>query len=130
MQVATLKAPILQIRKTTEKQSVGYGRDEYIDAGRKLAVVAMGYADGLHRISSGKALYGFVAGKKVPMVGRVSMDMTCYDVTYIDSQKLEQENHISIIDEHQTVDNLAEICNTIGYEIFTSLSERVKRVYE
>ncbi len=126
--VATLKAPIIQIRHISRDQTIGYGGTTRVSAGMKVAVIACGYADGLHRIASHQ-LSGFIGEHQAHILGRVSMDMSCYDVTHIPDATLAQEGAITLISEQQTVDRVAQICHTIGYEVFTSLSARVERIY-
>jgi alanine racemase len=126
--VATLIAPIIQVRHISRDQTIGYGGTTRVTAGMKIAVISCGYADGLHRIAS-HHLSGFIGEHSVPLLGRVSMDMTCYDVSAIPDATLRQEASITLISARQTVDKVAQICHTIGYEIFTSLSSRVSRVY-
>ena len=127
--VATLAGPILQVREITTEQPIGYGATATVRPGMRVATVALGYADGIHRIASGSGLMGYVGETAVPMPGRVSMDMTCFDVTEVAPSLLEKAGNIQLICERQTVDRVAEICHTIGYEIFTRLGTRVKRVY-
>ena len=126
--VATLKAPIIQIRQISRDQTIGYGGTTRVSAGMKVAVISCGYADGLHRTASHQ-LSGFVSEYRAKILGRVSMDMTCYDVTHIPDATLAEEAAITLISEKQTVDRVAQICHTIGYEVFTSLSARVERIY-
>ncbi len=127
--VATLKAPILQIRNIETDGTIGYGAEQKVYRGMKTATVAMGYADGLLRVSRGK-MCGFIEGISLPMLGRVSMDMTCFDVTKVPDEILVRNQYIELINQVQTVDAVAEICATIGYEIFTRLGSRVQRIYK
>ncbi len=126
--VVTLTAPILRIRNIEHEQTIGYGATRIVYKGQKVAVVGFGYADGLHRIASNR-LSVFIEAYEAPMLGRVSMDMTCYDVTHIPQAVLEKAAYVTIIGTQQSVDHVAGICETIGYEVFTSLGNRVKRDY-
>lgn len=126
--VVRLTAPILRIRTIGHEQPIGYGATRTAQVGQKVAVVAMGYADGLHRIASNQ-LSVWIGEYEAPMLGRVSMDMTCYDVSHIPDSVLDASTDVEIIGAHQTVDDVARVCQTIGYEILTSLGRRVKRVY-
>ncbi len=127
--VVTLKGPILQLRHITQEQPVGYGATAMARPGMVLATVGLGYADGIHRIAGGEGLHGYIGEHKVPLMGRISMDMTCYDVSDVPESLLADEPYVTLIGAQQGVDTVAEICHTIGYEVFTRLGARVKRVY-
>jgi len=130
--VVSLRLPILQIKTITGPASVGYDATYTIKAGaqRKLAIVGGGYADGLfvHLSNKGSA---YMAGHKVPMVGRVSMDTTIFDVSDVPEQTLANPDNTDIIvlDEQHTVDELAKEAGTIGYEVLTALGQRYRREY-
>jgi alanine racemase len=126
--VATLSAPILQIRTLSQHETVGYGATETLPAGSKIITAGIGYADGIHRTASHR-LHGFIGDYRLPQVGRITMDMTCYDASQVPSQILEQATHIEIMNQTQTVNDLARIYKTIGYEVLTSISSRVVRNY-
>jgi alanine racemase len=127
--VVTLSAPVLQIRTLEQAQTVGYGGTYHAKAGAVLATVELGYADGFHRRLSGTA-YGYAHGMKLPVVGRVSMDMVSVDISALPAHLRTPDLRISFIGKEQPVDVLAEAAGTIGYEIFTRLGQRVKRVYK
>lgn len=126
--VAEWKAPILQIRTVEREQTVGYGATATVAAGRKVATVACGYADGMQRIGS-NLWPGYIGDCRCPMLGRISMDMAMFDVTGVPAGLLAQEGAITLLGERQGVDEVAAICQTIGYEIFTGVGGRVKRLY-
>ncbi len=126
--VATLSGPVIQLRAIERDGHIGYGAATEVRRGMKVAVIALGYADGLHRIGSHR-LPGYIGGHCVPMLGRISMDMTCFDVTDVPPSLLEGVSSVSLICEQQPVDTVAEICRTIGYEIFTRIGSRVRREY-
>jgi alanine racemase len=126
--VVTLSAPVLQYRKIDRPQSVGYGATAEAKAGSVLATVELGYADGLLRALSNK-LTAYAAGIPVPVIGRVSMDMVSVDVSNVPEAKRDAHLRITFIGAEQPVDIVAEAADTIGYEIFTRLGSRVKRVY-
>jgi alanine racemase len=126
--VVSLRAPIVQVRTVDVEKTIGYGASCEVHAGQKIAVAALGYADGLHRVA-GNRLSGWVGDVNVPMLGRVSMDVTCFDVSHVPQGLLEQEGAITLIGAHQTVDDVADVCGTIGYEVLTSIGARVKRAY-
>lgn len=129
VQVVQLSAPIMQIRTLDTTQPVSYGAEQILPKGARLATVALGYADGMLRALAGK-LCGFVGPHKVPLAGRVTMDMLTFDVSAVPESLLEVEDRIVIIDERQPVDDIARMANTIGYEIFTRLGPRLRRFYD
>ena len=126
--VIELDAPILQLRTLDKTQTIGYGATQELGAGRQLATVALGYADGILRCLTGQ-LQGIVRGQKVPLVGRVTMDMLTFDVTDIPEGQLQEADRITIIGDDQPVDTIADMANTIGYEVFCRLGRRIERVY-
>ncbi len=141
-QVAELSAPILQLRTAGRDQSVGYGATAVVKAGARILTAGIGYADGLHRIAgnmvslapngadrSQNGINAFIGDYALPLLGRVSMDLTCWDASAVPQQVLEKAASISLINATQPVDKVAEICHTIGYEIFTRLGNRIQRVY-
>lgn len=129
--VAQWDAPILQIRTLEAAQAVGYGASQTLPKGSRIATVASGYADGYLRHLTGKAL-AYVGEHRVPLVGRVTMDMLCLDVSSVPDAVLEDATHLTLLGDREgiRVDNLADAAQTIGYEIFTRIGARVKRVYE
>lgn len=127
-QVVGLKGKILQVRVVDSESTVGYGATRSVPAGSRLATVAAGYADGYLR-SLGNVGHGYAAGVKIPVVGRVSMDLITFDITSVPSGALAPGDDIEMIGEHQTVDDLADEAATIGYEILTSLGQRYTRNY-
>lgn len=127
--VATLTAPVLQIRNVDTPQTVGYSALGKVAAGTTLATVELGYADGFHRRLTGNA-YGYAHGVRLPVIGRVSMDMVSVDITPLPERLRTPDLRITFIGKEQPVDVLATAADTIGYEIFTGLGKRVKRVYK
>ena len=91
-----------------------------------LAVVPVGYADGLRRsLSNGKG-YLSIQGQKAPILGRVCMDMVMVDISSISCN---EGDDVEIFGTHITLSEFASLCETIPYEVLTSVSQRVKRVY-
>lgn len=127
--VATLSAPILQIRELDREETVGYGAMAPASRGSRIAIIALGYADGYFRMLGNQG-FAYIAGHKVPLLGRVSMDMVAIDVSAIPPQEIGENSRAEFINELHTVDDIAAQCNTIGYEIFTRIGRRVKRVYK
>jgi alanine racemase len=125
--VAEWRAPVIQTRTLHHAQAVGYGATQTLPAGTTIATVASGYADGFFRLLSHKAT-GYLHGTRVPLVGRVTMDMLCFDITGIDAA---EGDDILLLGEHDgiRVDDLADTLGTIGYEILCAIGPRVKRVY-
>lgn len=122
--VIDLKLPVLQIRTTEQVVSVGYGATNEMPPASRLAVVAGGYADGVHR-SLGLTPKGQVNGVDVQAVGRVSMDSCIFDITHIP----DEPEHIDVINNKMTLDYLMEVNKTLGYEVLTSLGRRYQRRY-
>jgi Alr-MurF fusion protein len=124
--VSTLKSTILQIKKVMPGESVGYGRKGKPVTPSQIAIVPVGYADGLNRkLSNGKG-YFLVNGKKAPVIGNICMDMTMIDITGIDAK---EGSEVVILGEGISVATVAKTLDTIPYEVLTGISERVKRVY-
>lgn len=126
--VATLSSPILQIRTLDRDETVGYGATAAAKKGNRIAIIALGYADGYFRILSNQG-FTFITGHKVPLLGRVSMDMVAVDISNIPESQITEQTRAEFINNIQTVDDIASQCNTIGYEIFTRIGRRVQRIY-
>jgi alanine racemase len=126
--VVRLLARILQVRAIDAPQTVGYGATHRATGPARIATVAAGYADGYLRSISSHG-HAWVAGKRVPVVGRVSMDLLALDVTGIAEEAVRPGDWAELLNQEQTVDALAAEAGTIGYEILTSLGARYHRVY-
>jgi alanine racemase len=124
--VATLKTVISQLRKVSAGQSIGYGRKGHAAKDMMVATIAIGYADGFSRAFSRGVGVVLVNGKRAPVVGNVCMDMTMIDVTGIDAH---EGDEVIIFGKDLPIGEVAERIKTIPYEILTSTSERVKRVF-
>ncbi|NNK16766.1 MAG: alanine racemase [Sulfitobacter sp.] len=122
--VVTLDVPVIQVRDVAAGESVGYANAFVARSLTRVATVAAGYADGLIRAMGGKATFTF-EGHKVPVIGRVSMDLITLDISGI----AQTPEHVQLMGQHQSVDTVAEFAGTIGYEILTSLGARYDRVY-
>lgn len=127
-QVVSLKGKILQTHLIDTPRSVGYGATHRVERGRRIATVAVGYADGYFRALSGSAR-AHVGHTPVQVVGRVSMDLITVDVTDVPESDVRPGNFIDLIGTHHTVDDLAREAGTIGYEVLTSLGPRYARHY-
>ncbi|MGF1629538.1 MAG: alanine racemase [Kiloniellaceae bacterium] len=126
--VVRLQAKILQVRAIDAPQTVGYGATHRATGPARIATVAAGYADGYLRSISSRG-HAWVAGQRVPVVGRVSMDLLALDVTGIAPEKVRPGLWAELVNAEQDVDALASEAGTIGYEILTSLGARYHRVY-
>jgi alanine racemase len=122
--VAFLDLPVIQVRDVEVGETVGYANSWTAKRPSKIATVAGGYADGLIRALSGGANL-WHGDQAVPLVGRVSMDLITADVTDLP----ELPGVLSVLNQDQSVDDLAERAGTIGYEILTSLGARYQRRY-
>jgi alanine racemase len=127
-QVLRLKGRILQVREVNRGESVGYGAAHVIDRPGRLATVAVGYADGWLRSLSDRGS-GFLSGKRLPLLGRISMDLVVFDVSDADPSLARPGGFIDLLDDDYGVDAAAADAGTIGYEILTALSRRCHRVY-
>ena len=124
--VATLKSVILQIRDLPPTETVGYSRKGVLKRASRIACVPIGYADGLDRHLSNGVGEFYVNGVLCPIVGNICMDITMIDVTDAQAQDGDQ---VIIFGREIPVETIADKLGTIPYEIFTSISPRVKRVY-
>lgn len=126
--VAALKLRVLQVRRVDSPSTVGYGATHRVGGPTRLATVAGGYADGLLRsLSNCGHLYW--NGQAVPIVGRVSMDLTVVDVTALPPDALAVGDLLGLLGPNQGIDALAADAGTIGYEILTQLGRRYERRY-
>ena len=124
--VMSLKTTIKQIKEYGAGETIGYGRHGKITKPSRIAVIPIGYADGLRReLSNGKACF-WVNGKPAPIIGNICMDLTMIDVTGIDCQ---EDDTAVLFDDNHPIEIIAEACDTIPYEIMTRISQRVKRIY-
>jgi Alr-MurF fusion protein len=124
--VGTLKSIISQIRIIQKGESVGYGRRFIADAATKIATIPIGYADGISRHLGNGVGYVSIKNKKAPIVGSVCMDMLMVDISNIDCK---EGNEVIIFGEDPSVIHIAKLLGTIPYEILTSISQRVKRIF-
>ena len=124
--VASLKTTISQIREVKKGDTIGYDRMGKADEPKKIATLAIGYADGFdRRFSNGNGVV-WVNGKLAPVIGNVCMDMTMIDVTGIEAQ---EEDQVVVFGKELPLRKIASKIGTIPYEILTKVSGRVKRVF-
>ena len=126
--VSTLRSRIVQIKDLQPGETVGYGRWGIIDRPTRTATVPIGYADGLDRHLSRGAWSMLVNGRPAPIIGNICMDTCMLDITGIDAR---EGDPVTIFgaEPGNTVSDMAAVLKTIPYEIMTSISTRVKRVY-
>ncbi|MBR6284955.1 MAG: bifunctional UDP-N-acetylmuramoyl-tripeptide:D-alanyl-D-alanine ligase/alanine racemase [Muribaculaceae bacterium] len=124
--VASLHAVIIAIQQWPAGTTVGYGRKGVLTRDSRIATVSIGYADGMDRHFGKGNTSVWVGGKQCPTVGNVCMDALMVDVTEANCQV---GDTVEIFGEHISIEQLAEVRGTIPYEILTSISPRVKRVY-
>ena len=122
--VVTLDVPVIQTREIAAGETVGYGNSWTAEAPARIATIAAGYADGLHRIM-GPKISVHADGVPCPVRGRISMDLIGVEVTHLD----EDPASLQVLGAHQGVDDLALAAGTIGYEILTALGRRYVRKY-
>ncbi len=124
--ISTLRSTILQIHDVPKEETVGYGRKGILERDSRIAAVPIGYADGLNRHLGNGRGYCLVNGKKAPYVGNICMDVCMIDVTDIDCR---EGDKVIIFGDDLPVTVLSDLLDTIPYEVLTSVSNRVKRVY-
>ncbi len=124
--VSTLKTTILQLRHVPAGETVGYSRMGKVDRDSVIAAIPIGYADGLNRHLGNRHCYCLVNGQKAEYVGNICMDVAMIDVTDIPCM---EGDKVEIFGEHLPVTVLSDALDTIPYEVFTGVSNRVKRVY-
>ncbi len=128
-QVIRLQGKILQVRDIDSPRTVGYGATHRATSGGRIATVAVGYADGYLR-SLSNAGGGYIGGIRVPVVGRVSMDLITLDVTDVPTDLTRPGALVDLIGPDNPLDTLAREAGTNEYEILTALGPRYHRVYK
>jgi alanine racemase len=131
--VVELQARIVQVRSVPRGETVGYDAQWTAKRATRIAVVAVGYADGFMRAAgSSDAQPGadaIVAGQRCPLAGRISMDLMAIDITDLPDNAARRGDLATLIGHEISVDDVATIAGTIGYEVLTSLGRRYHRVY-
>lgn len=126
MNVSSLKTTISQIRSIKKGESIGYGRKSYAERDLKIAVIPIGYADGMNRHLSNGVGTVWVNGDIAHIIGNICMDMCMIDVT---DCKAKEGDHVVVFGKEHSPMIMANALGTIPYEVFTSISQRVKRIY-
>ncbi|KJD36593.1 alanine racemase [Tamlana sedimentorum] len=124
--IGTLKTIISQIHTLRKGESVGYNRGYISNSALKTATLPIGHADGIGRQYGNEKGYVIINNQKAPIIGNVCMDMIMVNVTEINCN---EGDEVIIFGPNNTAENFAKTANTISYEILTSLSQRIKRVY-
>ena len=127
--VATLSTRIVQIKQLRKGESVGYGRSARLERDTIIATIPVGYADGLDRHLGNGCWQVSVAGKRAPIIGRVCMDSAMIDITEVENVSVGDKVTIFSPERGLTLEDMAAVLDTISYEIMTSISARVKRIY-
>lgn len=137
--VATAEARILQIREAKAGETVSYGGMHRVTRDSRLAIASVGYADGYMRNLSGAGValretglaggFGFISGLRVPIAGRVTMDLTIFDVTDLPEKAIRTGDYIELFGPNIDIDSVAHAAGTIGYEMLTGLGLRYERQY-
>ncbi len=124
--VCSLETTILSVKTVKAGETIGYGRHTKLEEDRTIAVIPIGYADGFDRRFSNYGGEVWLRGKRCPVVGNVCMDQAMIDVTGTDARP---GDPVEVFGEHMPLQELADKLGTITYEILTSVSRRVQRLY-
>lgn len=125
--VHRLIAKIIQIKAVPKGDSVGYNRSTFMEKDSTIAIVNVGYADGINRLLSNRRYQVYINGHYADIVGNVSMDSLAVDITGMTDIK--EYDEVEIFGENQPIERLAEASGTIVYEVLCGLSSRINRVY-
>ena len=124
--MSTLKTTILQIHDYEAGDTIGYGRNCTLTRDSRIAAIPIGYADGLdRRLGNGRGEV-LVNNHRAPIIGNVCMDICMIDITDIPCK---EGDRVEIFGENISVQEIAQRLDTIPYEVLTSISSRVKRIY-
>lgn len=126
-QISTLKTVIAQVRSIPAGDNIGYGHHTIAPANIRIATICIGYADGYPRSLGKGNAYVLIHGREAKTLGSICMDMCMVDVTHI--PRAQEGDEVIVFGKDLPVTQLAEWAGTISYEIMTSISQRVKRVY-
>lgn len=126
LNVCTLKTTILQIKHLQKGETVGYGRKGKLDHDASIATIRIGYADGLSRQFGNRVGQVLVGGHLVPIIGNVCMDLSMIEITGLD---VKEGDEVIIFGDQLSVTEQAQKINTIPYELLTSVSARVRKIY-
>ncbi len=124
--VATLLARVVKVQRVERTQTVGYGATHEVEAGARIATAACGYADGYPR-SLGNRGFAHVAGRRVPVVGRVSMDLVGLDVSALPTDAVAPGTYVELFGPNVALEEIARAAETVNYELLVRLGGRVAR---
>ncbi|MCF6357310.1 MAG: alanine racemase [Draconibacterium sp.] len=124
--IGTLKSTVSQVKTVEPNETVGYSRKGEISVVSKIAIIPLGYADGLDRKLGNKNGCAFINGNRVPIIGNICMDMLMLDVTGLN---VKPGDRVEFFGKNISITEVAKNASTIPYEILTGISQRVKRVY-
>ena len=122
----SFKTVVSQISEVKTGESVGYSRKYKAEHDTRIATIPVGYADGIPRLVGNKVGNVGINKKLCPIVGNVCMDMMMINV---ENATVKEGDPVVIFNSHPTLEEFAKYCNTITYEVLTSISPRVKRIY-
>jgi alanine racemase len=125
--VHILKTKITQIKNIAKDESISYNRSGKLNKDSQIAVLSLGYADGLPRIAGTKKYKMWMHGKEIPIVGVVCMDMCMVDISNCSEAKVGDE--VEVFGNHIPIENIAKVSETIPYEILCGIAPRVKRIF-
>jgi len=126
--VVHLQGAIVQVHEVTEPRTVGYGATHRVEPPARLATVGLGYADGYPR-ALGNHGFALLAGVRVPVIGRVSMDLLTLDVSAVAAEAVYPGAWVDLIGAGVSLDEVAAAAGTISYELLTRLGPRLRRCY-
>ncbi len=126
--VVSLKAKLIQTRNIKKNDTIGYGATFRANKNMKIGTLGLGYADGFNRLFSNNFKLTF-KGKKIDIVGRVSMDLITVDLSRVKFEQDLENIEIEIINDINSINKVSKLINTIPYEILTNLGKRYQRIY-
>ena len=126
-EVLSFKASVSQIKHLNAGDTIGYNRQGRVKKDKKIAIINVGYADGLLRKAGNGRFKVLINGQLAPTIGNICMDMSMIDISKIDNVAINDE--VIIFGKDHSVQHLCKALDTIAYEVFTGVSERIKRVY-
>lgn len=126
-QAASLRTKIISIKEWDEDKTIGYGRRGTLNRRSVIATIPIGYADGMNRHLSNRNYSVLINGVRCPIIGNICMDACMVDVTDVPNVHLGDD--VEIFGEHIPVSEMSDTLGTITYEVLTSISPRVKRIY-
>jgi alanine racemase len=127
-QVLRLEGKIIQVRRVESGMTIGYGATHAVGEAGRIAIIGLGYADGFLR-ALGNRGHGVLGGRRIPVVGRVSMDLVTLDVSAIPPELARPGALVEVIGPGHSIEELAAEAGTSGYEMLTALGRRYRRVY-